>query len=350
MNNWRIYLVLVLALAACKKEPLPDLPEETPPYFLIQGNINGNSVYYNVGQEGIKIAHGKTLVNGVETYFGQILSPSDDVLIKMEFTKPSKNYKAASFTAFDFGSLSYLVNKPGCINFGFGQNLTQIYNMEIKTDGGNFVQDSQIEFEEYGIYDVTFKFTDFNTTSYVIPVQYGFKNTQLNSDFELLASGTEVNFYPSTESGTHKWFINGALVSTDTTYFSEFPIGIHKVSHELTDEYGNKSTSVSLMRISDFVLNWKMSMNSCASSTNEVNNYGKVNVILQTDGEIYKSSNSLDNLSKSFSITNDTYVMTTGPDPSRAVFDFNFDAILVNDSKTDSLSLVGMTGTFNIGL
>ena len=350
MKNRGIYLVLALVLGACKKEPLPDLPQETAPYFLIEGSMNGSGVYYNVGQEGIKIAHGKTQVNGVETYFGQILSPSDDILIKMEFTRPSKNYKATTFTAFDFGSLGYLVNKPGCVNFGFGQNQTQMYAMQILADGGNFVQANQLEFDEYGIYDVTVKFTDFNPTSYVIPVQYGFKNTQVNSEFELTANGTIVNFYPNNESGTHKWFVNGALVSSDTSYSSEFPIGIHKVSHEITDEYGNKATSTSLMRISDFVLDWKMSMNNCASSNYQVNNYGKVNVIVQTNGEIYKSSNSIANLSKSFSITNDTYVMTSGPDPSRAVFDFSFDAILVNDSKTDSLSLEGMTGTFNIGL
>ena len=53
------------------------------------------------------------------------------------------------------------------------------------------------------------------------------------------------------------------------------------------DEHGNQSSHITLMRITDYVLDWKMDIGVCGGSN--VNNYGKVIVSVSKDGGLYTS-------------------------------------------------------------
>lgn len=341
-------MLLVLMLASCKKEPLPELPEDTPPYYSIKGTIDGDSLDLNVGQEGIEIAQGTSSVNGVSSYFGQIVSPSEDLVIKIEVLRPELKFNAVGVSAFDFDKLGFLVHEPGCRGFTFGSNQYQSNYLLIKDKTGDFVPTNEINFEEFGEFPAIMKFTDVGSNSYTIPVTYGFADFKLNPSFSLESENEMVSFNPTNPSGTHQWFVNDNLVSSSSSFTESFPIGVHKVEHIIQDEYGNESNYITLMRITDFVLDWKMDINVCGGSN--TNNYGKVIVSVNKNGTLYTSDIDLDNLTENFSVSNVEYIGSSDFNPERAVFDFFFNATLINASQSDSLSLKDMTGTFNVGL
>ncbi|MEO9534094.1 MAG: hypothetical protein ABJG68_03780 [Crocinitomicaceae bacterium] len=342
------FVMMVLVLAACKKEPLPDLPEDTPPYYSIQGSIDGEAIDLNVGQEGIEIAQGTSMINGIPSYFGQIVSPAEELIIKFEFVRPELMLDATGVCAFDYSKLGFMVHEPGCRSFSFGNNQYQSNYLLIKDENGNFVPTDEVQMNEFGQYSAIMKFTDVGQNSFTVPVRYGFADFQLNPAFTLSPDNDMVHFEPVEDDGAHQWYVNDDLISSEESFSSTFPIGVHKVEHVIQDEYGNESRHLTLMRITDYVLDWKMDINVCGGSN--TNNYGKVIVSVSKNGTLYTSDKYLDNLSQNFSVSNVEYIGSSDFNPERAVFDFFFNATLLNASQTDSLSLEDMTGTFNVGL
>ena len=339
--------ILTLVLVACKKEPLPELPEDSGPYYSIKGGMDSEQIDLNVGQEGIKIDFGVSDINGIESYFGQISSPASDIEVKIEFVRPEIRVSSAGIQAFDLNNLGFLVHQTGCMNVDFGANVYQSNFMLVKDEIGNFQPVQNLTFEQFGVFERTFKFTDASQNSFKIPIHYGYESTDMSADFQVTGNGTNVIFAPATMGGTHQWIVNGDLVSNDAQFSDQFDIGVHIVQHIVTDAYQNSSTFTSLMRISDYVLDWKMSLTPCVP---DLSNYGKVVVQVTKNGEVYRSDLSHQNTWKSFTIENEELVYNSEFEVDNAVFDFAFDAVVVNESQTDSLSLTGMTGRFNIGL
>ena len=351
MKKRLIFILLLGAtLAACKKEPLPVLPAETGPYYSINGFIDGIHTNLNVGQEGILISQGKTTISGIEHYYGQIVSPSEDLLIKIDFVRPEAPMSTTGLAALSPGSINYLIHQPGCLSPSFGANLAQPNYLLIKNEFGVFESIDEVEFDEYGIHNVTMKFTDVSQNSFQVPVNYGFNELFLNAGFQAFGSMDTVYLSAFNTGLSHEWYVDGSFMSSETIYATVLSNGIHKVEHKLIDDNGNEASNVTLVRVTDFVLDWQMSMSNCQGGSTPISSYGNVTVTIITGGQEYKSSNSVDNFANSFIVSDVEYVGNSGGDPVRAVFDFNFDAILVNDTNTDSLSLSGMSGTFNVGL
>jgi len=349
MKKIFLFIATLAVLTACKKEPLPDLPEDNTPFYLINGLMNDDSLSLSVGQEGITFAQGTSTHNGIDSYFGLINSPSDNIEIRMDFTRPQKPMTASGVSVFDYSQLGYLVDSPGCVGFSFGSNQLQANYLEIKDDQNNFESATEIDFDEFGKFDVDMRFSNFSQEVFTVPVNYGFEENQLNPTFYMIPQGDSVLFSPGEQDGNHQWFVDGSLASNESTHTSAYTIGIHTVEHKIRDQYGNVSSHFTLMRITDYVLDWKMDMNPCASAP--VNNYGKVIITLVKDGEEYTSRSTPINSSNTFSASNLEFVSKqSGQEPTWAVFDFYFNATLVNQTNTDSLSLENMTGTFNIGL
>src|SRR5690606_12023789 len=121
------------------------------------------------------------------------------------------------------------------------------------------------------------------------------------------------------------------------------------VQHVIHDQYYNESTHTTLLRVTDYLLDWQLAMNGCSGPVN-TSNYGKVTISVQKNGELYKSDRTAINLLNNFSVSNIEYVGNSSYEPIRVVFDLAFDAMLVNESGSDSLSLSAMSGTFNVGL
>ena len=138
-------------------------------------------------------------------------------------------------------------------------------------------------------------------------------------------------------------------MSNEANFTYQIPIGVHKVEHKIRDSYNNEASHITLVRITDYVLDWQMTMSGCAGPNYE-SNFGKVTVSVITNGKEYRSDKVTDNLQNNFQVSNIEYVGNANGDPARAVFDISFDAKLVDESGTDYLSLTDMTGTFNVGL
>jgi hypothetical protein len=345
-----IYIfALGLLFTACKKEPLPDLPVENGPYYSIKGYIDGTFINLNVGQEGILISQGTSVNNGVKSYYGQIVSPSEDLLIKIEFTRPEAPLTSQGLKALESGGVSFLVQQPGCLSPNFGSNLLQSNFLLVKDELGNFVPATNIDFDEFGFHDVTMKFTDVGPNSFQIPVQFGYDPNLLNPKYITQAVADSVKFSALNTSGTHEWYVDNNFVSNSPIFTEKLGLGIHRIDHKITDESLNEASHTTLLRITNFVLDWMMNMNPCSGTLGSTN-YGKVTVTVLTGNKEYKSDAALENLANNFSINNIEYIGNSSMVPTRAVFDLAFSAILKDDTGTESLSLSGMSGTFNVGL
>lgn len=350
MSRVGIFVMIAVLMAACKKKPLPDLPEDNAPYYSISGLMDDDSVNLYVGQEGITFAQGPTEVNGVQAYFGQISSPAEDLTIKMTIVRPERPLGSDGIQAISPSSIGFLVHESGCRDFSFAPYQGQSNYLLIKDVNGNFVPAESVNFEEYGNYEVTMKFTDVGQNSFVVPLNYGFETYQHNPKFVVYPEADTVSFAATVQDGSHQWLVDGSLMSTNHSFSSTtLSAGIHKVEHILTDEYGNEASYITLIRITDFVLDWQMHIGSCGGQN--PSNYGKVIVSVEKDGELYTSEFVDENVNAVFSASNVEYVSTGNSGAAdRAVFDFFFNAQLQNDTQTESLSLSSMTGTFNVGL
>ncbi|UKN03558.1 hypothetical protein K6119_08530 [Paracrocinitomix mangrovi] len=352
MGKGKLYILgIVLGLVACKKEPLPDLPPASPPYYSIKGNIDGNFVEMNVDQEGIHISQGVNVENGIKTYYGQLISVNDDLLLKIEFTQPEQLKSSNGINLMNNGNISYMLQQEGCLAPSFGGNLTQGNFLMIQNQQGVFEQANQLEFDEYGIYDVSFKFTDVGQNTITVPVNYGYHNNSLNSDFTASALQDSVVLTANLNEYTHDWYVDGNYIGSGFQTITTMPIGIHKVEHVIRDEYMNESSSTSLIRIIDFVFDWQMKLNQCSGGTNNQSNYGKVKVTVVKDGVEFKSENTPWNIyNGNFNVSDIEYISSNAGTPTRVVFDFYFDALLATEGETETLSLSSMSGTFNVGL
>ena len=151
MKKLLFIISLIVLVASCKKEPLPVLPPDTTPFYSIRGLLDGDSLVLNVGQEGIEIAQGTSLYNGIESYFGQISSPEQDIVVKFEFTRPQRPITSAGVSVFDYSALGFLVDEPGCLQFGFGSNQQQQNFVEIRNEQNDFEPGTSIELDKFGI-------------------------------------------------------------------------------------------------------------------------------------------------------------------------------------------------------
>lgn len=342
--------LISLVLLACNKEPLPDLPEDNTPYYSISGLMGEDSVNLFVGQEGITFAQGQTQVNGIPAFFGQISSPAENLTFKMTLTRPERPVGAEGPQVIDQYTLGYLVHQAGCRDFTFSPVMDQGNYLLIKNEDESFVPAESINFQQFGMYPIVMKFTDVGQNSFTVPVNYGFEQNQLNPKFIVYNSPDTVSFAAINQDGSHQWLVDGSTVSNSALFsMSSLSDGIHEVQHLITDEYGNIASFESLIRVTDYLLDWQMQIGNCGDIN--PSNFGKVIVTVDKDGEQFSSEFVTDNLDHVFSATNVAYVSTDNSgEPNRAVFDFFFDAELKNATQTESLSLNSMTGTFNVGL
>lgn len=349
MKKIAYILSLIVLVASCKKEPLPDVPEDTGAYYKVDGYVDGEHKTMEVGQEGVHISQGTTNIHGIKYYFGQIVSSTEDLLIRVEIAAPEIEYTPEGLTPLHSGSLSFLVHQPGCKQLNFGSNILQNNFLQIQNEQGVFEATNEISFDRYGKKDVTLKFTDVSQNSFTIPVFHGFDSEWLDPGFSTYPNADSVIFSADDQFNQHEWYLDGALVSEGQNFNMSVPMGVHRIRHKVIDQYGNFANETTLIRITDYVLDWQMTVSDCTGSAPN-SNYGAVIVSVLTDGNEYRSSYALENLQKSFIMNDVEYVGNSSLQATRSVFDINFDAVVVNEDHTDSLTLSDFTGTFNVGL
>lgn len=350
MNRSLLILFAGVFLVSCKKDPLPELPEENDPYYCIRGLVNGDSINWIAGLDNVTYNYGTGNLNGIETYYGVINSGINDMAIKIEIVEPELIYDGATIASIEAGKLSYLVNQNGYIKFNFGMNYEQFNYVLVKNEQSDFTFQEQVLIEDYGVHNLTLKFTDFsNYESYVLPVRYGFEFIQLNPYFNSISEGSTLIVTPETQSGTHEWFLNGNFVSDSLIFAKDLDDGIYQLKHKLKDDNGNVSEHTTLIRMKDGTYYWQLKYFYMPPS-NPVSHYGNVIISMRKDGVWYTSKNATVNCNNDFTVSNVETIMDVQFKPVSTLFDFEFGAMLYNDDQSDSLYLPQMVGSLSVGL
>lgn len=350
MDTKFLFFVLpIVFLVGCKKDPLPVLPDSNEPFYEVRGLVNGDSINWVVGLDDATITHGISEMNGVQTFYGQINSPQDEMALKIEILRPEIFFDGTSIEAIEGSQLVYLVHKPGSVKFNFGMNYSQLNYLLIKDEMNEFLVNDHIDFDEFGIYNVYLKFTDYGSESFIVPIKYGFEENELIACFNSSGDGNILHVHPITTEGTHQWILNGELVSEEAGFTKEMQNGIHTLTHKITDANFNEAEYTTLIRFVDGNFYWQLKyyyMPPAQASSN----YSKVMVSFMKDGVWYTSSNSSSNLENKFDVSNIETIVDSNFEPMWTMFDFAFKSVLYNETQSDSLYLPEMIGSINVAL
>lgn len=346
--TYSLLFSVVLVFNACKKEPLPILPDSNDPVYTLNGKINDENFSIQVGVGDATISYGVDQLNGIETFYGLVESPSKDFALRVDILRPEL-FPAGSGTNGLIGDdPDFFVHSPGCLMLGFGNSSAQLDNMLIKNDEGKFEIGNTVQFEEFGLDTLTLKFTDFEAKTFKIPVTYGFEQLQLNPGFTSSGTGdtcvlTSLSTYPY-----HEWYVNDDLVSEDASFEIHLQDGIHMIKHIVMDGAGNAASYTSLVRFRNDEYQWQLQYNYCTQVVQS--NYGKMMVSFRKDNVWYRSNKVLTNGAQKFDLENLNYISDEEGMPKMAYFDIKFNALLRDNSQSLSLTLQNIGGKIAVGL
>ncbi|MBK7128135.1 MAG: hypothetical protein IPM74_13100 [Crocinitomicaceae bacterium] len=350
MKNGFVLIIFMVIFSACKKEPLPVLPDENEPYYSIRGDVNDDSINWIVGLDDATFTYGVGEMNGINTYYGQINAGTGDMAVKIEILEPEIFYNGSSVAAISSQTLNYLVHEPGAIKFNFGLNYSQFNYILIKNESGDFEYMTQVNFTEFGIHPLTMKFTDYSSSeSFNIPVCFGFEKEQISAEFTSSGQGDTLHTQPSNLEGTHAWYLNNELVSNEAQLVKPMQDGIYSLRHEYTDISGNQARYETLIRFLNGEHYWQMKYYYLIPE-DPTSHYGNVIVSMKKDGQWYSSEHCPLNLEQIFHTANISTYVNSDLQPESTKFDFSFESVLYNDNQTDSLHLDDMTGTISVGI
>lgn len=347
MTRVSAYIVLVvLVLASCKKVPLPDYPESNSPVYTLRGQIDEDSFYVAVG-ENADFLCGTSIMNGVETFYGQIESTPQDFLLRVDITKPERMPIKATDGGIIKENPDFLVHNPSCIRLEFGEAYDQMNNLLVKVND-KFVPLTNISYSEFGLYHLILKFTDFGPNEFDLPVRYGFEYQDINPKFTSSGTDNVLHLTANESAYSHKWFINEELVGEENSVSVPVQDGIHKVKHLIIDEAGNELVYVTLVRFKNGQYYWQMNYSYCTNV--EQSNYSKLMVSYRHGGIWYKSNKALSNGFKEIELSDVNFIGDEEGLLKMAYFNLKFAAKLKDDSQTVSVSLENVEGRMAVGL
>lgn len=343
-----IFPSFLFVLTACNKEKIPDLPTENSPYYHVQGLINNDTINWQVGNEGCWLNYGQSDVNGIKTFYGQINTLDNNNAVRVEIVKPEIYNNGSDVGAITSTQLQYLVHKPGSIKFNFGLAYEQFNYVLVKNENGNYEFFNSYPFEEYGCYNLTLRFTDYDELkSFPLVIKYGFEDDELDLGFSSTAENGGVNFAANLQEGEHTWYINDSIVGSEPSLYLDLPDGIYNLKHKYKDIYANEGEYATLIRFRNNEFYWRMKY-FYVSPSEPTSNYGKVIVSVKRNGEWYSSNHNATNLENEFNVSNIKTILNTALTAGQTSFDFVFKSVLYNVSQSDSLYLPEMSGRIGV--
>lgn len=350
MKKQILYIGLVLmTVVSCNKVPLPELPEENEPYYSIKGNVGGDDVAVNVGEDGNVIHDGMTNINGVQAFYGELSSPENNLKFRIEIIEPElldDSYELIK------EEIPLLHHEKGCVQLNFGAyGGSQLNFLLVENDQGDLVPASSVTFDEFGDYEIGFQFADYGLQTFKVPVRYGFQKTNLNAGFTATDAGVEDSLYlmADTVYGIHNWYVDDQLFSTDINPVMKVQNGIYKITHEIVDQFDNRSQETNLIRYKGGHFYWQMNYEYCDDAIDK-NNFGKVILSLEKDGVWYYSDVELSSVEESFSVDEIQYHVDSNLNPEWASFKFELNATLYSKDLSQSITLSDLEGKFKVGL
>lgn len=352
MKNIWLYVIVIAVAAACKKVPLPELPEGNSPIYTMSGLVDGDSLNWDVGLESVVINKGVSEENGVLLYYGEMESISTGEKIRLEFTRQERQKIGTNFNVFKTYNVPFLVHEKGKVEFDFGGVGNEVNNLRIADSKGQFVRTYNHEMPEFGYNNLRIKFDNYSSQEFNILVKHGYQDKDLISDFHIQGDNDSIILEPKGEAEyySHEWYIDHALVGTEMEYKGTAQDGIHTVMHRVFDADGNSSYSNSLFRFKGGKEFWSMKINQNPAYEFEAYNYGRVIVSMYKDGEWYSSEHAVSNKGNHLNANNALFIPNEEEGQPLMSFDYNFSVTLHNETQTDSLELSNLNGKFLLGL
>ena len=349
---WLYMIAVTVVFAACKKEPLPELPEGNDPIYTMSGLVDGDSLNWNVGLESVVLNKGVSEENGVLLYYGEMESITTGEKIRLEFTRQERQKIGTNFNVFRSYNVPFLVHEKGKVEFDFGGVGNEVNNLQIIDSNGNPAKTDNHEIEEFGYHNIRMRFRHYGGHEFSVLVKHGYQDKDLVSDFHAQGDNDLIILEPKgdAEAYSHEWYIDHTLVSTEMAYEGTAQDGIHTIMHRVFDADGNSSFSNGLFRFKGGKEFWSMKINQSPDYEYEAYNYGRVIVSMYKDGEWYSSDHAVSNKGNHLNANNALFIPNEEEGQPLMSFDYNFSVTLHNDTQTDSLELSNLNGKFLLGL
>ncbi|NOQ71567.1 MAG: hypothetical protein GQ574_06180 [Crocinitomix sp.] len=349
------YIILIFvgfALTACNKTPIPELPEGNDPIYTLKGQIDGVEIDYSVGLESVVLNRGVKNESGLVSYYGEMESVTNNEKIRVEFIQLETPLAAGRTEVFNGLTVPFMVHEPTKISFDFGAfGGGQDGFFTFEPEGGPEVKNSgEHELDEFGYLHFKGRFRDVGLQQYNFTIKNGFENSELVSMFGSFGGEDSIHLNSEGEYPFNEWYIDGLLVGTDKNYDGPISTGIHRINHRVMDINSNQSETDRLVRFNGGKQIWEMKIVYKEEYPFETYNYGRVIVSMFKNGEWYSSDRAVGNKGSNAKIENVELVSLGQGELPLVAFDIDFDAMLLNDSMSDSLSLSNMGGKFVVGL
>jgi len=343
---------ILTVLLSCKKVKSElENQESSSPIYNINGIIDNKDINYMVDDSAVFLTYGTGDINGIKTFYSKIENPLEKSSIKLIFTKPEiihpniSNYNTSNL------SIPFLVHEKQCFNFNF-DIFSGNYNLDYFSYFSNnqFIKSSEIEIEEKGIHRIDVRFKGISSNTYTQTINYGFESKLLSAYFELNNNSNfdKILFTATNTNHNHQWFINGQSVGNNQS-FGELSLkddGVYKITHIITDDYGNNNEYSILFYSSEYSLAWLLNTKLCNNSTNK-SSFENISIEYEKDGELYTSINTKSNKNKSVSLTNIEYFIDDSSNSLISTkFDISFNCDLYNQDLSKKIEFKDIKGTF----
>ncbi|MFT5819018.1 MAG: hypothetical protein ACI8ZM_000240 [Crocinitomix sp.] len=349
------YIIMIFVgfvLTACNKTPIPVLPEGNDPIYTLKGQVDGEGIDYSVGLESVVMNRGVKNESGLISYYGEMESVTNNEKIRVEFIQLETPQAAGQIEVFNSLTVPFMVHEPTIVSFdfgGFGGGQGNFFSFEpeggpeVKNNGGH-------ELDEFGYLQFKGRFRDVGTQQYNFTIKNGFEDNELASTFGSFGGEDSIHLSSEVEYPYNEWYIDGLLVGTGLNYDGPISTGIHRINHRVMDINSNKSETDRLVRFNGGKQIWEMKILFSEEYPVETYNYGRVVVSMFKNGEWYSSDRAIGNKGSSASIENVELVTLEEGQLPLVAFDIDFNAVLLNETSSDSLVLSNMDGKFVVGL
>lgn len=343
-------LLFLLLAFACKKEPLPILPEGNKPIYTLNGMINEDSLRFDVGEETVVINHGVAEEFGVLSYYSEMESVRNNEKFKIEVIRQELPRSGGAFEVFKSNEVPFLVHEKGTVLFDFGGVGNQINTFQIQNGKGYFVNVREHEIPHFGIHTIKAKIDDSGNEVFQFQVKHGYEDRQLFSDYNVQGNSTEIYLDATHPAFAHEWYIDNQLVGTEANYVGNVQDGVHEIMHRVFDVNGNVSSKSGLVRFKGGKDFWDMKVNYSIEETFETYNYGRIIISYLKEDRWYSSAFAISNKGNTVAVDGISIIEDETTNEQLLAFDVAFNAQLYTQDLSDSLSLTGVSGKFLIGL
>jgi len=220
MNKF-LYIFCILLIVSCKKEKLPELPQGNSPIFSIQGEIDGQPISINAGNDNYYMHSSKFDLNNITQWQGSLSNELNSFEITLSdgiVDVPNSTFNLKDLNYFGISQMPLVpllhLDKSYFTNAEFIDHITWLVNGEVYANQGPLI------IYEPGFYDICAQvvFLDQSKASNCSELILGYdKNAKGALKFIHGQNNTIVAFFdtPEYEIDYVEWFYNDSIAITN---------------------------------------------------------------------------------------------------------------------------------------